>query len=92
MTYDHWKQTEGNPWVNDETPTGDEGPPEYWQGKTGKWFIHYDPPPIPVRTMDWHFYHDDFDGAPDSRDGRSGHGSSWADCVTQIQEMEEEGE
>lgn len=49
--------------------------------------VYFDPPPIPVRTMDWHFEHDDFDGAPDAHDPRAGHGSSAADCVRQIDEM-----
>src|SRR5258708_28381816 len=29
-----------------------------------RWAIHYDPPPIPTRNCDWHFEHDDYDGAP----------------------------
>ena len=52
--------------------------------------ILYDPPPIPLRNMGWQFYHDDYDGAPDSNDGRSGSGASIADCKEQIDEMEDE--
>lgn len=54
----------------------------------GKWTIAYDPPPIPVRTFDWSFWHDDYDGAEDARDGRCGHGASVEDCKAQIDEME----
>lgn len=42
----------------------DDGGPAFWEGKTGKWFITYDPPPIPIRICDWHFVHEDYDGAP----------------------------
>jgi hypothetical protein len=28
------------------------------------WWIDYDPPPVPSRNCDWHFWHDDYDGAP----------------------------
>lgn len=38
--------------------------------------ISYDPPPIPVRTMDWHYVHSDYDGAEDANDNRCG------DCVS----------
>jgi hypothetical protein len=31
--------------------------------------IYYDPPPIPYRGADWHFYHKDFDGPGDKRHG-----------------------
>ena len=89
MTYDHWKATDTTD--HGQKPVDDD-PPEFWDGATGRWWITYDPPPIPLRTMDWHFYHDDYDGAPDAYDGRAGHGSSWHDCVSQIQEMEEEDE
>lgn len=55
--------------------------------------IHYDPPPIPIRTMDWHFYHKDYDGAPEylydgfSSDTRCGDGPSVEDCKAQIDEQ-----
>lgn len=54
--------------------------------------IHYDPPPIPTRSMDWHFYHDDYDGAPQHlydkpSDLRHGNGSSLDDCKKQIDEQ-----
>ena len=49
--------------------------------------IRYDPPPIPIRTMDWQFWHYDY-GGPE--DGRCGSGNSEQDCIAQIDEMEEE--
>ena len=62
------------------------------EGATGTWFISFDPPPIPVRDMDWRFHHDDFDGAPDSNDHRCGNAASLEDAIEQIREMEAEGE
>jgi hypothetical protein len=67
-----------------------------YEGKTGTWHIEYDPPPIPSRTCDWAFRHDDYDGAPEHSfgppaDNRCGTGPSEADCIQQIKEMEEEG-
>lgn len=29
--------------------------------------IHFDPPPIPARTMDWYGVHKDYDGPEDDR-------------------------
>jgi len=52
--------------------------------------VSYDPPPIPHRDMDWHFVHDDFDGAPDAHDPRHGRGPTAQDCVRQIDEMMDE--
>lgn len=61
--------------------------------------IHYDPPPIPLRSSDWAFVHDDYDGAPihsesdDCPDHRCGFGASVEDCKQQIDEqIEETGE
>lgn len=54
--------------------------------------ITYDPPPIPDRDMDWRFFHDDYDGAPDAGDMRFGHGATAADCVRQIDEMLGDGD
>lgn len=97
MSYDTWKAHEGNPWVNDETPPEDDGPPEFWEGRTGKWFITYDPPPIPTRSCDWRFVHEDYDGAPieiggPPADHRCGHAASWNECVKLIQEIEDDDE
>jgi hypothetical protein len=33
--------------------------------------IDYDPPPIPVRTCDWQFAHEDYDGPEDNRCGHA---------------------
>lgn len=38
----------------------------------GSWRIYFDPPPIPTRSCDWHFFHEDFDGADDANDSRCG--------------------
>lgn len=54
----------------------------------GKWVIYYDPPPIPIRSSDYHFTHDDYDGAEDGGDRRFGHGSSVEDCKAQILDIE----
>lgn len=35
----------------------------------------------------WVFSHDDFDGAPDSGDGRCGYGDAIEDCKRDIDEM-----
>ena len=49
-------------------------------------FVH---PTIPIRTMDYGYYHDDYDGADDAHDARHGNGASIADCVKQIDEWYE---
>lgn len=51
--------------------------------------IYYDPPPIGVRSCDWQFYHDDYDGA-DGGDGRRGCGPSEEDCRAQIDDIEDD--
>jgi hypothetical protein len=55
----------------------------------GPWLIYYEPPPIPIRTCDWHFVHVDFDGAPDGHDRRCGSAPSVEDALAQIEEIEE---
>lgn len=57
--------------------------------------IDYDPPPIPIRSCDWQFVHEDYDGAPNEPgdgpgDHRAGHGSSEADCRAQIDDIEDD--
>lgn len=54
----------------------------------GAWRITYDPPPIPLRSCDWAFVHDDYDGAPDGHDTRFGHASSLEECKAMIDEIE----
>jgi hypothetical protein len=56
----------------------------------GKWHIYYDPKPIPTHAFDWSFYHDDYDGAPDSNDCRHGYAESIDGCIRDIKEMEDE--
>ena len=64
--------------------------------KHGKWTIHYDPPPIPTRSMDWGFSHEDFDASWEGEEdgyvsnGLSGRGASVEDCKAQIAEIEED--
>lgn len=55
----------------------------------GDWHIYFDPPPIPCRNSDWHFYHADYDGAPDANDMRAGHAESIDGCLREIGEIEE---
>lgn len=43
----------------------------------------------PAAAFDWSFYHEDYDGAPDSGDNRHGRGASRADCAAQIDEIED---
>lgn len=50
------------------------------------WRIYYDPPPIPLRTMDWHYVHEGYDGAPDSHDIGSGHAESYEAAIQRIKE------
>lgn len=42
--------------------------------------IYYDPPPIPIRIMDYHYAHDDYD----VDDDRYGNGPSIASCKLEI--------
>lgn len=48
--------------------------------------ISYSPPPIPYRSADWHYWHDDFDGAPDGNDNRYGSCASEQACRDEIDE------
>lgn len=54
----------------------------------GPWLITYDPPPIPIRTCDWQFVHDAYDG-PGSQRVLSGSAASVQDALVQIAEIEE---
>lgn len=72
------------------------GPDATGAYRYGKWSIHYDPPPIPVRSCDWQFSHDDFDaewlGEEDgwSGNGLSGLAGSLAAAVAEIDAIEED--
>lgn len=54
--------------------------------------IWYDPPPIPDRQFDWHYQHENFDGAPDAHDDRFGHEASLAACRAAIDAALDPGE
>lgn len=56
--------------------------------KVGPWTIRFDPPPIPHRCFDWQYVHDDYDGAPDSRDNRHGECASFEACLGEIIELQ----
>lgn len=52
----------------------------------GCW-IEYDPPPIPIRNFDWRWWHDNYDGLPDSRHGNA---ASLAAAKAEINELLED--
>lgn len=54
------------------------------------WTIFYDPPPIGVRSADWHYIHENDDGAPDGSTARSGYAATLQDCLDAISDMVEE--
>ena len=59
----------------------------------GKWIITYDPKPIPIRSLDYDFVHEDYDGGPEysydlPADNRCGNGKSVEDCSEQINDIE----
>lgn len=62
----------------------------------GRWFIHYDPPPIPARNMDWHFVHDNYDASWEGEEdgwvsnGLGGSCGSFVDALNECDEMEDE--
>lgn len=49
--------------------------------------IEYNPKPIGIRSCDWDFSIDGYDGAPDSGDIRMGTGGSIEDCLEQIEDI-----
>ena len=49
------------------------------------WTIEYRPPPIPVRSHDWQYVHDDYDGPPSPLCGTA---ASVEDCKAAIDELE----
>ena len=53
------------------------------------WNVVYEVKPIPIRTMDYDFWHDDHDGS-DGGDGLAGTASSVTDAIEQIKEIEKE--
>ncbi len=55
----------------------------------GKWTIDFDPKPIPTRKFDYSFWHDDFDGAPDSYDNRAGTAATVEEAKSEIDMIED---
>ena len=53
----------------------------------GNYTIAYDPPPIPTRSHDYQFVHEDYDGPEDLR---CGSGATVEDCKDLIDEIESE--
>lgn len=58
------------------------------------WTIHFDPPPIPLRSFDFRFYHRDYDADLDgeswSSNGLGGEAGSVSEALEQIAEIEAE--
>jgi len=52
--------------------------------------IVYEPKPIPDHSHDWSWWHDDYDGAPDSRDRRCGTSASLLQAQADIDDLIEE--
>lgn len=53
-----------------------------------KFTIYYDPPPIPTRAFDYHYYHEDHDGT--ETDKRCGSAASIEACKAEIDDWYEE--
>ncbi len=49
--------------------------------------IDYYPPPIPIRTCDWQYVHEDYDG---TEDNRYGHAPSLEAAKAEIDDWHEE--
>ena len=54
--------------------------------------IWYDPPPVPTDAWNWHYHHDDFDGAEDADDNRYGHCPTKEQCIGEIDDYIEDHE
>lgn len=54
--------------------------------------IECDPVPIPILGIDWSWWHDGFDGAPDSNDRRRGLARTLEVAKSMIDELIEAGE
>lgn len=82
----------------DAEPSAARSPQRLADGsfRYGEWRIHYDPPPIPIRTMDWHFVHDNFDASWEGEEdgwvgnGLCGSAASLEACKAEIDELEDE--
>jgi len=51
------------------------------------WKIIHNPKPIPDRSFDYDFYHEDYDGA-DGGNGLAGCARSYDDAIDQIKDIE----
>jgi len=49
--------------------------------------ISYNPPPIPVTTMDWQFVHSEYDGPGDQRHG---HAATIEAAMREIDDIEDD--
>jgi hypothetical protein len=49
--------------------------------------IYFDPPPIPIRTCDWQYVHNEYDGPEDRRCGSA---RTEFDCMLEIDEIEDD--
>lgn len=64
--------------------------------KSGPWMIRFDPPPIPVRDMDWDFTHDNYDASYEGPEdgwvsnGLAGRDASPQACLSHIADMDAE--
>lgn len=99
-----WRWKESTTWILSHTQP-DESPnrlmqPLYENNRYGRseyqyrgYHITYWMKPIPDRSCDWDWTHDDFDGADDANDNRCGHSrtldDAMADIDAQIEEMSE---
>ena len=52
--------------------------------------IIFNPPPIPDRSHDWQWSHEEYDGAPDGNDIRIGSSPSLEQARTEIDEQIED--
>ncbi len=65
---------------------------DYTDSHGDLWHIRYTCPPIPTRQYDWEYWHDDYDGAPDAFDPRSGNARTPRACRQAIEEWIYEGD
>lgn len=62
----------------------------------GPWRIHHDPPPIPIRSDDWHFVHENYDASYEGEEdgwvsnGLGGSCASFADALNECDALEDE--
>lgn len=61
----------------------------YFAKDGSKWHLSYEHPPVPNRGFDWCASHDDYDGAPDSKDDRMVFGETEQKCIAAIEEFVE---